>query len=150
MRQPNFDPPIDRMLEYVNSMPSFRRGLAGVVCAVGLISGCAARTPQTSTQVPPQVAASEPSSAPLPQPTRDPIQELIAQSEEHYQTGERELREGHLDAARISFDRAVDVILESPGGARSNPELSAHFDRLVERISGHEGASTGVARPGRR
>jgi|SoiMethySBSTD1v2_1073268.scaffolds.fasta_scaffold13866_7 membrane-bound lytic murein transglycosylase D len=138
MRQPNFDPPIDRMLEYVNPMPSFRRGLAGVVCAVGLISGCAARTPQTSTQVPPQVAASEPSSAPLPQPTRDPIQELIAQSEEHYQTGERELREGHLDAARISFDRAVDVILESPGGARSNPELSAHFDRLVERISGHE------------
>ncbi len=127
------------MLEYLDLMPSFRRGLAGVVCAVGLLSAaCAARTPQTSTQVPPQVAGSEPSAAPLPQPARDPIQELIALSEQHYQTGERELRDGHLDAARLSFDRAVDAILESPGGARSTPELSAHFDRLVERISGHE------------
>ena len=121
-------------------MPSFRRGVAGVVCAVGLLSAaCAAKTPQTlSTQAPPQVASPESSPAPLPQPARDPIQDLIALSEQHFQTGERELREGHLGAARDSFDRAVDVILESPGGARSNPQLSAHFDRLIERISGHE------------
>ena len=39
---------------------------------------------------------------------------------------------------RAAFDRAVDVLLESPGGARSNPQLSAHYDRLIERISGHE------------
>ena len=128
------------MLEYSNLMPSFRRGVAGVVCAVGLLSAaCAARTPQTlSTQAPPQVEASAPSTAPLPEPKPDPIQELIALSEQHFQTGERELREGHLSAARVSFDRAVDVLLEFPGGARANPQLSAHFDRLVERISGHE------------
>ena len=127
------------MLEYANPMPSFRRGIAGVVCAVGVLSAaCAARTPQTSSPpAPPQAAAPQPTPA-LPQPARDPIQELIALSEQHYQAGERELREGHLVAARDSFDRAVDVILESPGGARSNPQLSAHFDRLIERISGHE------------
>lgn len=126
------------MLEYAKLMPSFRRGIAGVVCAVGVLSAaCAARSPQTlSSETPPQVASPEPT--PAPQPARDPIQELIALSEQHYQTGERELREGHLTAARDAFDRAVDVILESPGGARSNPQLSAHFDRLIERISGHE------------
>jgi membrane-bound lytic murein transglycosylase D len=84
------------------------------------------------------VVAPEPTPAPAPQPQGDPVQELIAQSEQHFQTGERELREGHLDAARAAFDRAVDILLESPGGARSNPQLSAHYDRLIERISGHE------------
>jgi membrane-bound lytic murein transglycosylase D len=87
---------------------------------------------------PQQVVAPEPAPAAAPQPQRDPVQELIALSEQHFQTGERELREGHLDAARAAFDQAVDVLLESPGGARSNPQLSAHYDRLIERISGHE------------
>ncbi len=129
------------MLEYANPMLSFRRGVSGVLCAVGLLlsGACAARTSQpTTAQAPQQVVAPEPTPAPAPQPQRDPVQELIAQSEQHFQTGERELREGHLDAARAAFDRAVDILLESPGGARSNPQLSVHYDRLIERISGHE------------
>jgi membrane-bound lytic murein transglycosylase D len=128
------------MLEYFDPMPPFRRRVSGVVCAVGVLSAaCATKTPQPlSTPAPPQVVASEPSSVSLGQPERDPVQELIALSEQHFEAGEREIREGHLSAARISFDRAVDVILESPGGARSDERLSAHFDRLVERISGHE------------
>ncbi|HEU4692125.1 MAG TPA: hypothetical protein VFS23_27370, partial [Vicinamibacterales bacterium] len=84
------------------------------------------------------MAITEPTPVPTPQPQPDPVQELIAVSEKHFQSGEQELRNGHLEAARASFDRAVDVLLESPGGARSTPELSAHFDRLIERISGHE------------
>jgi len=122
-------------------MLSFRRGVSGVLCAVGLLlsGACAARSSQpTTVQRPQQVVAPEPAPAPAPQPQRDPVQELIALSEQHFQTGERELREGHLDAARSAFDRAVDVLLESPDGARSNPQLSAHYDRLIERISGHE------------
>jgi len=129
------------MLEYADPMLSFRRGVSGVLSAVGLLlsGACAARSPQPPTvQAPQQVVAPEPTPAPAPQPQRDPVQELIALSEQHFQTGERELREGHLDAARTAFDRAVDVLLESPGGARSNSQLSAHYDRLIERISGHE------------
>ncbi len=127
------------MLEYPNPMPSFRRGAAGVVCVVGLLSSaCAGRTPQPISVQSPPVAITEPTPVPTPQPQPDPVQELIAVSEKHFQSGEQELRNGHLEAARASFDRAVDVLLESPGGARSTPELSAHFDRLIERISGHE------------
>ena len=106
-----------------------------------LSAACAAKTPQPlSAQAPPPVAAVRADVLPrfLEPSSRDPVQELIALSEQHFQTGERELREGHLSAARTAFDRAVDVLLESPGGARSNPQLSAHFDRLIERISGHE------------
>ena len=100
------------MLEYADPMLSFRRGVSGVLCAVGLLlsGACAARTSQpTTAQAPQQVVAPEPTPAPAPQPQRDPVQELIAQSEQHFQTGERELREGHLDAARAAFDRAVDI-----------------------------------------
>jgi membrane-bound lytic murein transglycosylase D len=126
------------MLEYPDLMPPFRRGATGVVCVVGLISAaCAGRTPQPlSVQGPPAIV--EPAPVPVPEPQSDPVQELIALSEQHFQAGEQELRDGHLDAARVSFDRAVGVLLESPGGARSTQQLSTHFDRLIERISGHE------------
>jgi membrane-bound lytic murein transglycosylase D len=130
-------------------MLSFRQGVTGVVCAFGLFSAaCGAKTPPAlSTQSPPaQVAVAQPV-APAPQatPAPDPVRDLIALSEEHFQTGERELREGHLDAAREAFDLAVNVILDSPGGARANPEVNAHFERLVERISGHELAALAQA-----
>ena len=39
----------------------------------------------------------------------------------------------HHDQAE--FDRALDTLLESPDGARGNPRLREHFDRLVDRIS---------------
>jgi membrane-bound lytic murein transglycosylase D len=129
------------MLEYADPMLSFRRGVSGVLCAVGLLltGACAARSPQpTTAPAPQQVVAPQPAPAPPPPAQHDPVQELIALSEQHFQTGERELSEGHLDAATAAFDRAVDLLLESPGGARSKPELSAHYDRLIERISGHE------------
>ena len=93
----SFDPRIDRMLEYADPMLSFRRGVSGVLSAVGLLlsGACAARSPQPQTvQAPQQVVAPEPTPAPAPQPQRDPVQELIALSEQHFQTGERELREG--------------------------------------------------------
>jgi membrane-bound lytic murein transglycosylase D len=114
--------------------------VTGALIVVVLSSAaCATRTPKPlDAQSPPQMTAVEAVPAALPEPKPDPIQELITASEQHYQSGERELRAGHLDAARAAFDRAVDVLLESPGGARANPQLSAYFDRLIERISGHE------------
>lgn len=127
------------MLEYPSPMPSFRQGVQGLTCTLVLLSAaCAAKTPPAlSAEAPPPVAAAVQAPAPAA-PKTDPVQDLIAVSEQHYQAGEQELKQGHLDAARDAFDDAVDVILESPGGARSNPQLSEYFDRLVERISSHE------------
>jgi membrane-bound lytic murein transglycosylase D len=68
----------------------------------------------------------------------DPVADLIALSNGHFDVGQSELRLGHLDSARSEFNAAVDVLLESPWGARSEPRIREHYDRLVERISATE------------
>ena len=71
-------------------------------------------------------------------PPVDPVAALIQSSKNHFEAGERELKVGHLESARAEFDRAVDVLLESPYGARTDARLREHFDRLVDRISAYE------------
>ena len=71
-------------------------------------------------------------------PVQDPVTTLIAESERHFTDGEQELAVGHLDQARKAFDLSVDVLLQSPYGARSEPRIREHFDRVVERISAYE------------
>jgi membrane-bound lytic murein transglycosylase D len=71
-------------------------------------------------------------------PPSDPIATLIQTSRSHFEAGERELKVGHLERARAEFDQAVDVLLESAYGARTDARLREHFDRLVDRISAYE------------
>jgi membrane-bound lytic murein transglycosylase D len=71
-------------------------------------------------------------------PSVDPVAKLIEVSQAHFQAGEREFHVGHLERARTEFDRAVDVLLESPYGARTDGRLREHFDRLVDRINAYE------------
>ena len=75
---------------------------------------------------------------PAPAPAPDPIAALIQTSQDHFAAGERELKLGHLERARTEFDRAVDVLLESPYGARTDARMREHFDRLIDRINAHE------------
>jgi membrane-bound lytic murein transglycosylase D len=74
-------------------------------------------------------------------PAPDPVQALIDQSQKHYQLGQRELEVGHIDRARVEFNRALDVLMAVAGGARTEPRLREHFDRLVDRISALEVAT---------
>jgi membrane-bound lytic murein transglycosylase D len=76
--------------------------------------------------------------APAPQPILDPVADLLALSNRHFVAGEQQLQLGHLDMAKGEFNRALDVLLESRYGARSEPRIREHFDRLVDRISAHE------------
>ena len=108
----------------------------GLVAVAILASGCGANPkPQKAPAVPSQTAAP---AAPQPTPPPDPVTSLIGVSQQHFDSGQRELALGHLERARAEFDRAVDVLLESPYGARTDARMREHFDRLIDRINAHE------------
>jgi membrane-bound lytic murein transglycosylase D len=76
--------------------------------------------------------------AAAPAPPADPVAVLIERSQRHFNAGQRELDLGHLERAKAEFNRALEVLLESPDGARSEPRVREQFDRLVDRISACE------------
>ncbi|MEO8076431.1 MAG: transglycosylase SLT domain-containing protein [Acidobacteriota bacterium] len=108
---------------------------AGVTVAA---AGCGSNPkPQVAAMTLPPPPLSPPVQVVVPPPV-DPITRLIESSQAHFETGERELKVGHLERARVEFDRAVDVMLESPYGARTDARMREHFDRLVDRINAYE------------
>ncbi len=113
-----------------------------IVCAFAVLTAaCGAKAP-TATTIPngapgTRVVAPAPATPPS-QPAPDPLADLVERSDRHFEKGQRELQEGHLEMARMEFNRALEVLMESRQGARSEPRLQAYFDRLVERISALE------------
>jgi len=80
-----------------------------------------------------------PALTPLPVvPIEDPVLTLIAESDQHFKVGQTELEQGHFERAKQEFNRAVNLLLESPYGARTEPRIREFFDRLVDRISAYE------------
>jgi membrane-bound lytic murein transglycosylase D len=75
---------------------------------------------------------------PPPAPPRDAVAAAIAEAEQHFATGQQELKAGRLSRARTEFDRAVSVLIEYPGGAKSEPRLRAEYDQLLNRIAALE------------
>lgn len=119
-------------------MKPMRARLRLAAFGVAIVATACGSNPKPQKPVAPTKASSPLTAAPLPAPAPDPIAVLIASSQGHFEAGERELKMGHLDRARKEFDRAVDVLLESPYGARTDARLREHFDRLVDRINAHE------------
>src|SRR5207248_7321209 len=109
-------------------------GLYAAACGASLSSKAVTRgqppapAPRVNTPPPPGPA----------QAPDDPVLALIAESDRHFKTGQRELELGHVVGAKQEFNRAVDLLLESPYGARTEPRIREHFDRLVDRISAYE------------
>jgi membrane-bound lytic murein transglycosylase D len=113
--------------------------LVGALCALTLsVGACANRKPIVTAQAPAPAPVAPPPAVVPPTPVTDPIADLIALSLSHFERGQRELQEGHLEMARTQFNHALEVLLASPYGARVEPRLREHFDRLVEKISAHE------------
>ena len=107
--------------------------LVPVITGLLIAAGCASGPRTQAVTVVPQTPV--PLAAPATEPAVDPIAVLIAASDRHFEIGQKELELGHLDRAKTEFDLALDTLLESPDGARSQARLREHFDRLVDRIS---------------
>src|SRR5690242_10505871 len=115
--------------------------MASLLFLAATFAGCAGSLPAVTTA--PQQRPASPAPVltgvlPSPQLATDPVVDLIALSNSHFEAGRSELQLGHLESARAEFNKALDVLLESAYGARSEPRIREHFDRLVERISATE------------
>ena len=118
-----------------------RLALAAIV-PLAVACGSSVHSAARPTPAPPG-AALAPVVVPLPAevpgaPPPDPVVTLIAESNRHFLSGQSELSLGHFSAARQEFDRAVNLLLESPYGGRAEPRIREHFDRLIDRISTFE------------
>src|SRR5690349_13931585 len=87
---------------------------ASVACS----SGSGRRTVQVVAATPP--ASQTAAAAPAP-PAVDPVQDLLAIADRHFEAGRAELSLGHLSRAKTRFNQALDVLLESSQGARVDP-----------------------------
>jgi membrane-bound lytic murein transglycosylase D len=119
----------------------WQRGLRYLVIAVlPFALACGSSHNTKSLKVTPAETARPTVEAPAAQaaPPQDPVLTLIDASNDHFQSGQRHLEQGHFDAAKVEFDRAIDMLLESSYGARTEHRIREHFDRLVDRISAYE------------
>ena len=114
--------------------------LMGAACGGGKQAPALPAPPPAST--PPVAAVQLPPTPPakplVVAPVRDAVASAIAEAEQHFALGQQELKAGRLSRARTEFDRAVGVLIEFPGGAKSEPSLRAEYDQLLNRIAALE------------
>src|SRR5215510_11473031 len=85
------------------------------------------------------MALAIPARAQAPEPAgADEVLTLIATSDGHFKAGQKKLEQGHVEAAKAEFNLALEVLLASSYGARTEPRIRDHFDRLVDKISTYE------------
>src|SRR6476660_3221996 len=85
------------------------------------------------------MALAIPVRAQAPEPAgKDEVLTLIATSDGHFKNGQKELEQGHVEAAKAEFNLALEVLLASSYGGRTEPRIRDHFDRLVDKISTYE------------
>ena len=65
----------------------------------------------------------------------DAVAVLIKQVEKQYEQGQAEYQAGHLESAKASFDKAVDMLLQSPVDIRSDDRLQNEFDKIIEGVN---------------
>src|ERR1700676_3841416 len=100
----------------------------------------AAPAPASHEVSDPKPAPPEPTQT-APQPKADPVADLIANAEKEYQAGEGKFRAGDLEAAKRSFDHAVDLLLQSPAEVRSDERVQHELERVLEGVNRPEMAA---------
>src|SRR5579862_1016790 len=108
------------------------------------LAGCAAHPPVVTPPAPPAslpvAVVEQPAAAPIAI-APDPIAERLSAVDKEFATGQSELEQGHLVSAREAFDRAVDLLLAAPNGARSDTRLESAYERLLDQITALEASA---------
>ena len=112
------------------------------VALLPFAAACSSALSGPSSKVPTPHAPGNASVAPVvfgpEEPPDDPVDTLISKSDLHFQAGQKELEQGHFEAAKQEFNQALNVLIDSPYGGRSEPRVRERFDWLVDRISAYE------------
>jgi membrane-bound lytic murein transglycosylase D len=105
--------------------------------ARGAASGAAMAAAQSPAASKPSGVASAPPSALTQQQRNVQLrnQQIIDAAEQAYQAGVENYRAGHLEAARASFDYAVDQMLSSGLDLKNDPQLAAEFEHIVDAVN---------------
>ena len=131
------------------NMSGKKTAVMGCLALALLVTGCGPSGPgKTPVTANPQSTA-PPLPAPPPQPvapvTPQPsaseqqrISQLIQQVEAAYATGEADFKKGDLPAAKVQFDRAVDMMMRSGMDIDATPRLHDEFERVVDEVNALE------------
>src|SRR5215467_4734742 len=68
----------------------------------------------------------------------DMVAELIARVEKEYQVGQANYQAGHLEAAKLSFDNAFNLLLSGPVEIGADERLQREFEKLLDGVNGLE------------
>lgn len=79
-------------------------------------------------------AAPPPKPAPPPAPKVDPVEQVLAAVAKEYNAGKENYAAGHLEAAKQNFDRAVNLLLQSPVPVKADARLEREFERVVQGV----------------
>ena len=82
-------------------------------------------------------AAQVATQAPTPA-QNDQINALISAVEKEYQAGQANYQAGHLEAARLNFDNAFNLLLSGPTEIKSDERLEKEFEKLLDGVNGLE------------
>ena len=65
-------------------------------------------------------------------------QELIHEVDLAYESGVNNYHAGKLGAAKVDFDRAVDLMVTSKFDVKNDPALNSEFNRIIDGVNGLE------------
>src|SRR5204863_4782270 len=83
--------------------------LTGAACSASIRSKAPALQHPAITPI--QDSAPVPAAeAQAPKPVEDPVLTLIADSDRYFKAGQKELEQGHFEAAKQEFNRAISVL----------------------------------------
>jgi membrane-bound lytic murein transglycosylase D len=66
------------------------------------------------------------------------VSTTIAHSEAEFEAGRAEFDRGHLVAARDHFNRATEILMQQPQGARGEPRLLMAYEGMLDRVTALE------------